>query len=216
MSGNLKLLTGRRLLSPLGKGTRPTPSRVREALLNLLGHNIKGSYWLDLCSGSGVIGCEALQRGAGLVVAVERHAKTAEICKTNLVLASQGLLQKSEVRVFRREVLSFLKAGPDQEMLYGLSSPQKKGLTFDAVYLDPPYDSGLYEPVIRSLLEGNWIAKGGLVICEYAAHLPLVPPSPWQEIDRRIYGNTALLIINLPENYSCDTGSKHQQIGPKV
>ena len=211
---SLRLLTGRRLLSPVGEATRPTSSRVREAVLNLLGQKIEGSYWLDLCSGSGVMGCEALQRGASLVVAVERHAKTAELCETNLLNSSKGLPQKVVCRVFRKEVLSFLKGGPKQEKLLDLSRQRPLGLTFDTIYFDPPYASGLYLPVIRSLLSGGWLSRDGIVICEHSTEFDLKPPRPWKVIDQRVYGNSALLLISLPKNYSCDTDSKHQQIGP--
>ena len=82
--GQLRLIGGRKLLSPRGSGTRPTTSRVREAIMNVLSPHLMGSSWLDLCSGSGVMGCEALQRGAQRVVAVEKDSQSAQISKLNL------------------------------------------------------------------------------------------------------------------------------------
>ena len=81
MSGQLRLTGGRRLReSPLAEARRPTTARVREAVMNMLGSRLQGCRWLDLCSGSGIMGCEALLRGAAAVVAVERDAKTAAVC----------------------------------------------------------------------------------------------------------------------------------------
>ena len=70
MKGQLRLISGRKLESPKGSTTRPTQARVREAVISLLGNKVIGSDWLDLFSGSGVMGCEALQRGAQSVLAV--------------------------------------------------------------------------------------------------------------------------------------------------
>ena len=83
MSGSLRMSNGRRLKSPQAKGTRPTTSRVREAVMNILADKLEGCKWLDLCSGSGVMGCEALQRGAKAVLAVEKDIKTAITCESN-------------------------------------------------------------------------------------------------------------------------------------
>ena len=69
---SLRLSGGRRLQSPPGSAARPTAARVRLAVMNLLAAEIPGCRWLDLCSGSGVMACEALRRGASEVVAVEQ------------------------------------------------------------------------------------------------------------------------------------------------
>ena len=70
MKGKLKLLSGKRIESPLSKKTRPTSSKVREALINILGNKLKGASWLDLCSGSGAMACEVLQKGVKRVLAL--------------------------------------------------------------------------------------------------------------------------------------------------
>ena len=70
---SLRLSGGRRLQSPPGNTVRPTSSRVRLAVMNLLAAELPGCRWLDLCCGSGVMACEALQRGAREVVAVRTN-----------------------------------------------------------------------------------------------------------------------------------------------
>jgi len=80
----LRMSGGRRLQSPPGSLARPTPARVRLAVMNMLAPRLAGAAWLDLCSGSGVMACEALRRGAGRVVAVERDRRIAAVAQANL------------------------------------------------------------------------------------------------------------------------------------
>ena len=194
--GQLRLIGGRRLRSPQGQGTRPTTSRVREALMNILSSEIKGCHWLDLCSGSGVMGCEALIRGASHVVAVEKDARTAAICRENLELVASNDACDATVNVIRKDLLSWLKQGcPERER------------RFSIVYFDPPYDSGLYQPVLDMLERGHWLRPQGLVVCEYATKEVIAFPSGWKEIDRRHYGISSLLFLTPPGHCRGDTDS---------
>ena len=76
---SLRLSGGRRLQSPPGSIARPTSSRVRLAVMNLLAAELPGCAWLDLCSGSGAMACEALHRGASRVVAIEQDRRIAAV-----------------------------------------------------------------------------------------------------------------------------------------
>jgi 16S rRNA (guanine966-N2)-methyltransferase len=87
----LRLSGGRRLQSPPGDTARPTAARVRQAVLNLLAAELPGCRWLDLCCGSGVMACEALQRGASEVVAIERDRRVAAVARANLEAVAAGL-----------------------------------------------------------------------------------------------------------------------------
>ena len=95
---SLRLSGGRRLQSPPGSAARPTPSRVRLALMNILARQLPGCRWLDLCSGSGVMACEALQRGAAVVVAVDQDRRNAAVARTNLEAVQTGLGSQAAVR----------------------------------------------------------------------------------------------------------------------
>ncbi len=198
--GQLRLIGGRRLRSPQGQGTRPTTSRVREALMNMLSSEIRGCHWLDLCSGSGVMGCEALMRGASHVVAVEKDARTAAICRENLELVASIDAVDASVDVIKTDLLSWLKQGcPDGER------------RFSVVYFDPPYASRMYKPVLEMLERGNWVRHRGLVVCEYATKEVLEVPSGWREVDRRRYGTSSLLILTPQEHCRGDTDSTPRQ-----
>ncbi len=91
----LRLSGGRRLQSPPGATARPTAARVRQAVLNLLAAELPGCRWLDLCCGSGVMACEALQRGASEVVAIERDRRVAAVARANLEAVAAGMAQSS-------------------------------------------------------------------------------------------------------------------------
>ena len=210
MKGQLRLIGGRKLESPKGSTTRPTQARVREAVISLLGNKVIGSDWLDLFSGSGVMGCEALQRGAQSVLAIERDKKIARVCESNLLLSASDQNNEQSAKVICADVIVFLKSEYKQELLQ-----VRKDVRFDLVYIDPPYKSRIYYSVLEKLLEGDWLKPNSLVICEHASSIILETPNPWIEKDRRVYGSTALLLISPPLNHSVDTDSRPKQTAPK-
>ena len=201
MSGQLRLSGGRRLKSPPGRGTRPTTARVREAVMNMLGSRLEGCRWLDLCSGSGIMGCEALLHGAATVVAVERDAKTAAVCSENLSIAVESAPQPCGFEVIRQDLASCLRRG--------WTPPG-----FDLVYIDPPYASGLLTIALTLLSEGTWLNPDALVICEHPADASIEPPQGWTIKDRRRYGISGLLLLNPPERHLGGTGSMPPRTDP--
>jgi 16S rRNA G966 N2-methylase RsmD len=106
--------------------------------MNMLAGRLAGSAWLDLFCGSGVMACEALQRGAARVVAaVDQDRRMVATARGNLAAVAQGQAARPAPLVVQREVLAWLRreAGP----------PQERG--FDLIYADPPYGAGLYGDV---------------------------------------------------------------------
>lgn len=210
LKNQLRLLGGRKLLSPKGIATRPTTARVREAIINILREKIEGCHWLDLCSGSGIMSCEALQKGAKRVVAVEKDKETSIICKANLMSIANSQNQKTYVKVICHEVISFLKEGcPNKQQKGNLDN------RFDLVYFDPPYGSRIYSSVLKGLIEGNWLKEDSLVIFEHSSSTALEIPYPWIEKDKRIYGSSALLLMTPQCGLPADTDSMLQRIGLK-
>ena len=191
MKTQLRLSGGRKLQSPQGIGTRPTTARVREAVMNLVGEKIQGCDWLDLCSGSGIVGCEALQRGAKRVLAIEKDKQTAEICKSTLMTIASSLSQKNFVEVISKEVIGVLKKGCQRFQNFEGSDAR-----FDLVYFDPPYDSEIYSVVLEKLLEGNWVKKDSLVICEHSSSIHLDPSNKWIQRNKKVYGKSSLSLIS--------------------
>ncbi len=195
MKGNLKLLNGIKIDSPSGKETRPTTSRTREALINILGDSINDSNWLDLCSGSGVIGCEALQKGAARIVAIENQRKNALICKSNLKYIAEKAKKKNQITVICDDVIKFLKKGSSQKRINLSNTSDKKYSQFDFIYLDPPYKKEIYTSAMDLILSGDWVNKKSILICECQIDLKPLIPLGWNLTKQKNYGKSCLLFL---------------------
>lgn len=140
---------------PDAAGLRPTPDRVRETLFNWLGQDLAGKRCLDLFAGSGVLGFEALSRGAREVVMVERSRTVARALRENAArLDARGL------RLVVGDALHFL-GDPGAGR-------------FDVVFVDPPYGSGLVAKVMERL--PAVLARGAVVYVESDAAVEQNPP----------------------------------------
>ncbi|MEZ5331344.1 MAG: 16S rRNA (guanine(966)-N(2))-methyltransferase RsmD [Thermoanaerobaculia bacterium] len=177
MSRGVRLSAGRlkgRLL-PVPAGARPTGSRVREALFDVLGPRVCGCAFADLFAGSGAVGLEAWSRGARRVVLVEGERKAAEALRRTVArLGAPG------VRVLRAKLPSQLTR------CHGLAEGG-----FDVVFADPPYRFGRH----GRLLEGaaTLLLAGGVVVLEHAEG-ESVPDSVsgLRRTSSRRYGESAL------------------------
>lgn len=154
IAGSLK---GRRIFSPSGIALRPTPSKVRGALFNILSDLISGVSFLDLYAGTGAIGIEAFSRGATSVTFVEQSQRHLQYLKKNITSCELN----DQTRVFSTSAEDFLKRnlGP-----------------FNLIFIDPPYKSGEIEKILPSLKEGDMIAENGHIVIEHFHKVP-VPQS---------------------------------------
>jgi 16S rRNA (guanine(966)-N(2))-methyltransferase RsmD len=142
---------GRRLQSPAGALSRPTGARVRQTLFDILAPRLPGCRFLDACAGSGGIGLEALSRGAARVVLVELAAAAVDSIKQNArLLAGLG----GDVLVLR------------QDARIALPALAERGQLFDVIYLDPPYASDLYEPLLEAVSSARLLAEDGVLVAE--------------------------------------------------
>ncbi|UXI67486.1 16S rRNA (guanine(966)-N(2))-methyltransferase RsmD [Tahibacter amnicola] len=160
-SGKVRIIGGTlrnsRLDVPLRPGLRPTTDRVRETLFNWLMGPVGGARCLDLFAGTGALGIEALSRHAREVVFVERDPALAAALRGNL-----ERLRQSAGRVVVGDALGALA---------GESGP------FDIVFLDPPFDLLLWDPVIERLESGGYLAPHALIYVESPIGVtPAVPP----------------------------------------
>ena len=194
MKGKLKLISGKRIESPLSQKTRPTSSKVREALINILGNKLRGASWLDLCSGSGAMACEALQKGVKRVLAIEKQRETAKICKKNLIDVSNTMDQSIHIEVICNELISFLKKGPKNQKIQFLKDCQNPE-TFDFVFLDPPYESEVYEITQELLLSKEWIKESTTLICECSSKSMPRIHNGWKLNKEKFYGSTSLIFL---------------------
>ena len=203
-------MSGKRIESPLSQKTRPTSSKVREALINILGNKLRGASWLDLCSGSGAMACEALQKGVKRVLAIEKQRETAKICKKNLIDVSNTMDQSIHIEVICNELISFLKKGPKNQKIQFVKdcqNPEK----FDFVFLDPPYESEVYEITQELLLSKEWIKESTTLICECSSKSMPRIHNGWELNKFKSYGNTSLIFLTPNQALNCfdDTDSMH-------
>lgn len=124
---------GRKVLAPDEKITRPTLSKVRQGVFNtlfsLIG-NFEEKNFLDLFGGSGIMGLEALSRGFKEVLVFEKNKKTAQILKNNY---------------------NSLKITPNIKIGDSIRLLEATNCSFDVIYIDPPYYSGVYTEVFKLL-----------------------------------------------------------------
>jgi 16S rRNA (guanine(966)-N(2))-methyltransferase RsmD len=143
---------GRKLVAPEGLETRPTGARVRQTLFDILAPRIAGARFLDLCAGAGAVGFEALSRGASRVVLVDSSPAAVRALKANAeALRSAG----GDVAILR------------QDARRAIASLADEGRSFELVFLDPPYQGGLYEEVLAGLGESPLLAEHGLVVAQH-------------------------------------------------
>jgi 16S rRNA (guanine966-N2)-methyltransferase len=169
-------LGGRRLKAPTGKVTRPTSDRVREALFSMLGQ-VEGCHVLDLFAGSGALGIEALSRGAGSAVFVERNARVVAVLHANLAALA---LAEDVAQVRHVDALS------------ALHSARRSAETYDLVFIDPPYRQAREWADELAAILPSLLSPAARVVVESATRAPLELPL---EIERqRRYGDTSITI----------------------
>lgn len=136
------------LKTPQGQDTRPTTDRIKETLFNILQNKIPGAVFVDMFSGSGGIGIEALSRGARKAYFIENAPAALSCIQDNLKFTK--LTDKAVV----------LK----HDAALGLSSIYEKEV--DVIYMDPPYDCGHEERVLSILQNMKYVTADTLIIVE--------------------------------------------------
>ncbi|WP_017301907.1 16S rRNA (guanine(966)-N(2))-methyltransferase RsmD [Nodosilinea nodulosa] len=181
----LRIYGNRALKTLPGLDTRPTAARVREALFNIWQGRIADCRWLDLCTGSGAIGAEALCRGAAEVVGIEKSPEAYALTRENW----QKVVQPDQTfSLFKGDVVKQLS--------------RLHGQPFNCIYFDPPYDSELYSPVLERVVSLNLLHPTGEMAVEYSPDawepiaipgLDLVRQKPYGTTHLAFYGPVGLL-----------------------
>ena len=160
------------------KHIRPTKDRIREAIFGALG-DIEGKIVLDLYSGSGAMGIEALSRGAIKAVFVDINQVALDTTKQNL--KSLG------ITTYEATVLAL----EDIKAIDKLASEQYK---FDLIILDPPYKEGKYSDIIYLLKEKELISDNGIIVIE-SDHQIELDTSEYQKVRDYKYGDIRVKIL---------------------
>lgn len=135
-----------------GDDTRPTTDRIKETLFNVLQGYTEDSVFLDLFSGSGQIGIEALSRGAKRAVFVEQAAGCIQCIQANLTKTKL----KDRAKVMKMDVLAAIR------------TLAVSGDVFDVIFLDPPYRKGMEADVLQALADSSIVSDGTLIVVEAA------------------------------------------------
>ena len=164
------------LISPKGKGIRPSSDHIRQVIFNILGHDLAKKRVLDLFSGTGILGIEALSRGAEHVCFVDKSSESLRLIKRNLEITGF----KDRASIIKRDLIR---------------SPFRIKGRFDIVFIDPPYNSNLLLETL-TLLPSKAILRDGSVIIGRSSKRESVPSliNRMSLLDLRIYGDTRLWI----------------------
>ncbi len=173
---------GRPLAAPKDRATRPTSDRVREAVFNVLAHGIEdftleGGRVLDLFAGTGALGIEALSRGARYCLFIENSAPARGLIRTNV----ETLSLTGVTKIWRRDASALGPAGNME--------------AFDLVFADPPYAEELGEMALRAARDNGWIKQHGIAVVEESAQSRFEAPEGYEELDRRVYGDTEVIFL---------------------
>lgn len=145
------LYKGRRLRGPRGLELRPTSDRLKETLFNILSPGLQGSVFVDVFSGTGSIGIEALSRGAREVVFIECSREGNSLIRQNLDLC--GIADGYRLVA--------------QDVFPALRSLGREGFSADTVYLDPPYHWQPHHDLIETLVAASIVGLSSRVVLEH-------------------------------------------------
>jgi 16S rRNA (guanine966-N2)-methyltransferase len=168
---------GRRLRAPKGRELRPTADRVKEALFNILPHDLAGQRVLDLFAGTGSLSIEALSRGAEEAVMVDFSREAAEVIEENL----QALKLAAKTRVLTAPVFKSVR------------TLARGGERFDLIFIDPPYDKELAGETMKAIAKEELLAQSGTAVAEHSVREKVEERYGGLVLaDRRRYGDTQL------------------------
>ncbi len=173
---------GKKLSSLEGLATRPTLDRVKEALFSILQFDLKDACILDLFSGSGALGIEALSRGAKEVFFCDNSYKAIQIINKNL--NDTKLIDKA--KVLNKDYIDTLKQ---------LSKNSQK---FDIIFLDPPYKSDYAIKAIDNIIKYNLLKDDGIIVLETDDKNKIDEIKKYNELevyDTRKYGIVLIIFI---------------------
>lgn len=174
---------GRPLVAPIGRATRPTATRTREAIFNILQHaawgkNLEGLHVLDLFAGSGALGLEAVSRGAAFALFVETQPEARAAIRSNI----EALGIFGNTRIHRRDAKDLG------------ARPAGLGQGFDLVFADPPYGQNLLGAALTGLIQGKWLAPNAVICAETAPQDGQAWPG-FETLDTRRYGSAQLTFL---------------------
>ena len=170
-------LKSRKIESPKGANVRPTLSQVRESIFSMLFslNNFENKSFLDAFAGSGIMGFEAISRGFESTTFIEKDKKTYLLLKQNAKKLD------IEANYFFGDTTKILN---------------KFEKTFDIIYIDPPYQSGLYSEILNIIKTKNLLSKDGFAVLEHPKLLE-INTQGFNIVKQKNYADKTITILSI-------------------
>lgn len=177
---------GLKLMPPNDLGIRPTSDRLKEALFSILDSkkyniNIHNSSVIDICSGTGALGIEALSRGAKEVCFIDKDIKSIRIIQKNTSKLNINHEDKIFIKIIKDEVTKAL---------------QKIDSIYDIVLIDPPYNTNIINETLQDLKNYNLIKTHSYIFAE-SSNAEIFDFNGYEILDTKKYGKSKLTILKL-------------------
>jgi 16S rRNA (guanine(966)-N(2))-methyltransferase RsmD len=184
---------GLKLIPPNDLGIRPTSDRLKEALFSILESkkyniNINNSSVIDICSGTGALGIEALSRGANKIYFIDQETKSIQIIQKNISKLKINNEDKIFIKVIKDKSTKALK---------------KINHVFDIVLIDPPYKTKIIEETLQDLKNYNLIKTHSYIFAE-SSNAEIFDFNGYELLDTKKYGKSKLTILKLINSSSIE------------
>lgn len=184
---------GLKLTPPNDLGIRPTSDRLKEALFSILDSkkyniNIHNSSVIDICSGTGALGIEALSRGANKIYFIDQETKSIQIIQKNISKLKINNEDKIFIKVIKDKSTKALK---------------KINHVFDIVLIDPPYKTKIIEETLQDLKNYNLIKTHSYIFAE-SSNAEIFDFNGYELLDTKKYGKSKLTILKLINSSSIE------------
>jgi 16S rRNA (guanine966-N2)-methyltransferase len=184
---------GLKLMPPNDLGIRPTSDRLKEALFSILESkkyniNINNSSVIDICSGTGALGIEALSRGANKIYFIDQETKSIQIIQKNISKLKINNEDKIFIKVIKDKSTKALK---------------KINHVFDIVLIDPPYKTKIIEETLQDLKNYNLIKTHSYIFAE-SSNAEIIDFNGYELLDTKKYGKSKLTIFKLINSSSIE------------
>ena len=171
---------GKKIYFNLNDDLRPTPDRAKETLFNWLGQDLNKMYCLDLFSGTGALGLEALSRGAKKVTFVEKNKDYLQKIKKVYLEMSE----KEDCDFFCAECLEWVQNN---------SSKAK----YDLIFIDPPFNKNLIDTLLSNILRRELLSERGKIYFEFEKKLDLEIPESLSLKKKKSLGKKSYVLTEL-------------------
>ncbi len=179
----MRVITGKargtKLIGPEGLETRPTSDRIKESLFNIIGQDLYDCSFLDIFSGSGAIGIEALSRGARDASFIDQSKGAYKAIEANI----NKTKFKAESSVFNMSA---------DQALGELGNKNKK---YDVIFMDPPYTKDIINNTLRLIVKNNLLAQDGYIIVERPRTYQMVLEKELELWKEKNYGMTTMSFL---------------------